>query len=269
MDYDNQMTNGVDMDEMTRHLGFHWNQEDMPSFIPTHSIKEIYCSFHKLLPEFIYHSSVLEGFTYSLDEIKTLLSGMAVGGHKIAEQDQVLNLIGGSKYMIGRVEKNRFLVNKPQLSVLHAIVAKNKRLECGVFRGEGEQRDITPHVDLGKYGQYTPLPTVAGGYELYRVFGEGSQFINDSLKSPFEKAVVMFLFCSLQKFFFTSNTRVAYFMMNGMLMSKGIHPLIITKNKKSEFHEKMIEFYFTRYAKGIIDFLATCHPEYKKFKFDR
>lgn len=253
------------MDEMTKVLGFRWNHEELPTSVPSYHTKDVHYRFHNLLPEFIYQANIMEGFTYSREDIKTLLSGMAVGGHKIVEQDQILNLIGGCKYMMGRVEKKRFLVNKPQLCILHAIVARNKSLECGVFRGEGEQRDITPHVDMGRYGRYSPLPTVAGGYELYKTFVDGAQYINN-LNNPFERAVIMFLFCSLQKFFFTSNTRTAYFMMNGMLMSKGMHPIMIHKSRLAEFNDKMIGFYFTRYAKEMVDFLVSCHPEFEKIK---
>lgn len=252
---------------MTKVLGFNWNSKFMPIMVPIYPVHEVYTIFNKSIPHFIYNANKMEGYSYTESEVMTLLRGIAVGGHRISEQDQLLNLIAGVKYIVKRVEKKRFLINKPQLCNLHAVVAKNKHLEIGMFRGEGNEQEITPFVDMGNYGRYTPQQTTAGGYDLYKLFVDGADLINTQLGSHFEKAVVLFLFISLNKFFFTSNTRVAFFMMNGVLISNGMQPISVPVEKLDEFRAKMINFYFTRHALEIISFLIENHPDAHLFKY--
>ena len=73
-------------------LGFHWNRSTVPSVVPIHSIDRVAFRFHRMLPEFVWDASVLEGNPFTFPEVKTLLDGVTIGGRKISDQEQVLNL---------------------------------------------------------------------------------------------------------------------------------------------------------------------------------
>ena len=214
---------------------------------------------HKMLPEFVWDASMLEGNPLTFPEVKTLLDGVTVGGRKISDQEQILNLAESSKRLVAMVRSGQFELSKPVFTELNGIVARKESLEWGVFRGEGQETNYTPDVGLGELGRFTPLPTLPGAPELNRVFRKGVTALRDC--EPFEQATAFFLFGCLQQFFFDGNKRTSRFMMNGVLMSHGIDAISVPASKAQEFNEKMVRFYLSKDATEMIVFLAGCHPE--------
>ena len=242
-------------------LGFHWNRAAVPAVVPTHSIKRVAFRFHRMLPEFVWDASMLEGNTFTFPEVKTLLDGVTIGGRKISDQEQVLNLAESSKHLLALVKANKFSMDKATFTDLHGLVARNEALEWGHFRGEGSETTYTPDVGLGEHGRYTPLATVAGAPELNRVFASGLQALLSKVQQPFEKAAAFFLFGAVQQFFFDGNKRTSRFMMNGILMSAGIDAISVPAAKTQEFNESMVRFYLEKDATEMIVFLLNCHPD--------
>jgi len=231
----------------------------VPTAIPSHSIERVCFRVHKMLPEFVWDAGVLEGNPFTFTEVKTLLDGVTIGGRKISDQEQILNLAEGSKRLLAMVKSGQFSLSKPVFADLNGIVARKEALEWGVFRGEGQEKNYTPDVGLGERGRYTPLPTRPDAPELNRIFGDGVAALQAC--EPFERATAFFLFGALQKFFFDGNKRTSRFMMNGALMSHGIDALSVSAAKAQEFNEKMVRFYLTKDATEMMAFLAGCHPD--------
>lgn len=240
-------------------LGFSWDRSAIPASIPIHSVERACFRFHKMLPEFVWDASVLEGNPFTFPEIKTLLGGVTVGGRKLSDQEQVLNLAESSKHLLTLVKGGRFSMTKDVFTELNSMVARNESLEWGIFRGEGQETNYTPDVSLGKYGRHTPLPTRPGAPELNRVFTQGVKSLKEC--PPFERATAFFLFGALQQFFFDGNKRTSRFMMNGVLMSNGIDAISVPAAKEQEFNEKMVRFYLSKDATEMMLFLASCHPD--------
>ncbi len=212
-----------------------------------------------MLPEFVWDASMLEGNPITFPEVKTLLDGVTIGGRKITDQEQVINLIKSAKRVLALVKTSQFQLNKAIFIEIHALTASNEALEWGVFRGEGQEQHYTPDVGLGQRGRYTPLPTVPGAPKLNQIFEEGLTALDTC--APFEKGLAFFLFGALQQFFFDGNKRTARFMMNGILMSAGIDAISVPAAKAQEFNEKMVEFYLTKDATEMMAFLVNCHPD--------
>ena len=233
----------------------------MPSAIPTHSTARVAFRFHRMLPEFVWDASVLEGNPFTFPEVKTLLDGVTVGGRKISDQEQVLNLAASAQHLLALVKAGKFSLNKAIFTELHGLVARNEALEWGHFRGEGDEQGYTPDVGLGEHGRYTPLKTVAGAPELNRVFASGLEMLGREVPQPFEKAAAFFLFGALQQFFFDGNKRTSRFMMNGILMSAGIDAISVPAAKAQEFNENMVRFYLHKDATEMFGFLIDCHPD--------
>jgi prophage maintenance system killer protein len=242
-------------------LGFDWNRSVVPGVVPTHSIERVAFRFHRMLPEFVWDASVLEGNPFTFPEVKTLLDGITIGGRKITDQEQVLNLATSAKHLLALVKAGMFSVDKATFTELHGLVARNEALEWGHFRGEGKETNYTPDVGLGERGRYTPLATVVGAPELNRVFASGLQALQSQLQQPFEKAAAFFLFGALQQFFFDGNKRTSRFMMNGILMSAGIDAISVPAAKAHEFNDNMVRFYLTKDATEMMAFLISCHPD--------
>ncbi|MBE7526949.1 MAG: cell filamentation protein Fic [Burkholderiales bacterium] len=240
-------------------LGFQWDRSAVPVSIPSYSVERVCFRFHKMLPEFVWDASMLEGNPLTFPEVKTLLDGITVGGHRISDQEQVLNLAESSRRLLAIVKSGQFELSKLVFTELNGIVARNEVLEWGVFRGEGQEKNYTPDVALGEHGRYTPLRTLSGAPELNQVFYDGVTALQAC--APFERATAFFLFGALQQFFFDGNKRTSRFMMNGVLMSHGIDAISIPAAKAREFNEKMVRFYLSKDATEMMAFLASCHPE--------
>jgi hypothetical protein len=67
-------------------LGFRWDRAAILQGLPTRSTKRVCFYFHRMLPEYIWHASVLEGSPFTFPEAKTLMDGVTVGGRRIADQ---------------------------------------------------------------------------------------------------------------------------------------------------------------------------------------
>jgi Fic family protein len=192
--------------------------------------------------------------------LREILEGVTVGGRKLSDQEQILNLAEGSKLLLQMVRSRRFVVDKAVFCELQGVVARNEALEWGHFRGEGRETQFTPDVALGERGRYTPLPTEPGAPALNRVFADGVHALEREVPAPFERALAFFLFGALQQFFFDGNKRTSRFMMNGILMTAGIDAISVPAARAQEFNTKMVDFYVTRDATSMMDFLTDCHP---------
>lgn len=247
--------------ELFSALGFHWNRSTVPSVVPTHAVERVAFRFHRMLPEFVWDASVLEGNPFTFPEVKTLLDGVTIGGRKISDQEQVLNLAKSAKHLLALVKAGKFSLDKATFTELHGLVARHEALEWGHFRGEGKETGYAPDVGLGEHGRHTPLATVAAAPELNRVFASGLQALQSQVTQPFEQAAAFFLFGALQQFFFDGNKRTSRFMMNGILMSAGIDAVSVPAAKMQEFNENMVRFYLEKDATEMMAFLVDCHPD--------
>jgi len=246
-------------DALFSSLGFTWQRSTVVTTPPVHSLERVCFRFQRMQPEFVWDAGVLEGNPLSFIEVKTLLDGITVGGRKVSDQEQILNLAHSAKYLLALVKSMQFEVSKSVFTSLHAIIARLEALEWGIFRGEGDEHHYTPDVMLGEKGRFTPTPTEAGAAKLNRIFTQGIQHL--SLCPPFERALAFFLFGALHQFFFDGNKRTSRLMMNGILMSNGIDAISVPAARAQEFNEKMVRFYIQRDGSEMMDFLRTCHPD--------
>src|SRR5680860_1408570 len=111
--------------------------------------------FRASLPEYIWDAAALEGNPYTLPEVQTLLEGITVTGHRIADQNQILALNEGfnltDELVGGLADGNntrKFHLDKATSDEIHAKVAVYEAIESGHFRGEGEAGG-GGHVSIG------------------------------------------------------------------------------------------------------------------------
>lgn len=242
-------------------LGFRWDRDSVPSLFPPPNVDRAVFRFRRLLSQFVWDASALEGNPFTFPEVQTLLEGVTVGGRKLSDQEQVLNLAESSRRLIEKVRTRTFVLDKPTFCELHGIVARNEALESGHFRGEGQETHYTPPVALGEHGQFIPPATQPNAPELNRIFAEGLSALDSCVSSPFERALAFFLFGALRQFFFDGNKRTSRLMMNGILMSNGIDAISVPATRAQEFNSKMVTFYLKQDATEMMAFLLDCHPE--------
>ncbi len=192
--------------------------------------------------DFVYNTSALEGNAMTFPEVQTLLEGITVGGHKLSDEQQILNQNRSVNLLFELIEKNEFHINKPTLLKLHGKVAHEEAITWGEFRTSG--------VNIGGTDYLPPKADALSG-----IFEEGVKEIN-KIVHPIIRAITYFLFGAKSQFFFDGNKRTARVMMNGILLDNGYPILNIKAKDKLEFNKVMIEFYDNDEIKKAIEYLV-------------
>lgn len=181
--------------------------------------------------DFIYNTAALEGNAMTYPEVATLLEGTTVGGHKLSDEQQILNQNRSINLLFQIIASEQFTLNKATLCSLHAQVAKEEALTWGRFR-DG-------NVNIGGTEYLPPSPD-----KLERLFTQGIAAIKE-INHPIIAALTYFLFGARTQFFFDGNKRVSRLMMNGILLSKGYPMLNIKALDKLTFNQQLISVYDT------------------------
>jgi Fic family protein len=179
--------------------------------------------------DYIYNTSALEGNAMTFLEVQTLLDGVTVGGHKLSDEQQILNQNRSVNLLFELIEKDEFHLDKITLLKLHSKVAHEEALSWGEFRTSG--------VNIGGTDYMPPRAD-----ELDGIFENGIEEL-EKVSHPIIRAIAYFLFGAKCQFFFDGNKRTARLMMNGILLSNGYPILNIKAKDKLEFNKAMVEFY--------------------------
>ncbi len=192
--------------------------------------------------DFVYNTSALEGNAMTYPEVQTLLEGITVGGHKLSDEQQVLNQNRSVGLLFKMIENSTFRVDKKTICELHTLVAREEALYWGEFRDA--------NVNIGGT-DYLPPPAK----ELNSIFEDGIKNLK-LIKDPIYKALCYFLFGARTQFFFDGNKRTSRLVMNGILLDNGLPILNIKAKDKLEFNTKMIEFYDSENYIDILKYLT-------------
>ena len=198
----------------------------------------------KVLEGVVHDTVALEGNPFTLPEVKTLLEGVTVGGHRLEDERQVLNQAASWKALLSLVERGNFELNRATFCELHALVAQEEALEWGAFRTgavtvAGTNFEPPPWQSLKSMFE-------AGLEALWRI---------DDLH---ERAIAMFLFGALNQFFYDGNKRTSRLMMNGVLLGAGEDAISVPARRRLEFNEAMIRFYDSQDGTEMMRFMAGC-----------
>lgn len=203
-----------------------------------------YLLYHvkRMLPEYIFDIAQLEGNPFTFPEVQTLLDGITVGGHKLSDEQQILNLKSSWQYIMDMILGNSFELDMLLSNNLHSLIAKNEALIWGEFRDgnvsiAGTQNYICPKAN-----------------ELAEIFNNGIDRINE-IQNPIEKAIITFLFFSYNQFYYDGNKRTGRLLANGILLSEGFGVFNVSYKDMVEFNALMVEYYDSCETDRIIKFL--------------
>ncbi|WP_232745414.1 MULTISPECIES: Fic family protein [Corynebacterium] len=210
----------------------------------------------KQLPDLVWNAAALEGNTFTLPEVRTLLDGITVGGKALAEQQQILDLSEAFNLLHELVLKEECAVDKATSNALHAVLARNEALDAGLFRGEG-------HVE----GDGGGVRLMDGGFIPFDSADELGEAHADllvslqGLENPVEQALAYFCSATRSQFYFDGNKRTARLVASGLLMSNGYAALNIPNARRLEFNLALDELFRSDDATTLMDFLYDCLEE--------
>lgn len=224
--------------------------------IPGSTVERSRHRFRESLPNLIWNAAALEGNTFTLPEVKTLLDGVTVGGRPQREASQILALSEGYSFVDDLVGAEKFLLSKEISDAVHGRVAVHEAIESGHFRGEGPT------------GGGGTVQLAGGGYvEGFEAGESGSLLIDryrrtieylEEISDPRERALVYFASATRQQFYFDGNKRTARLMMSGELMTHGFEVVSVPFARKFEFNLALDTLFTTSDATPLLSFLVTC-----------
>ena len=207
--------------------------------------------FRAAAPDFIWNAATMEGNTYTLPEVRTLLDGVTVEGKRLDEQRQILALRDAFYLVNDRALDGSFRLDKATSDAVHASVAQHEAIESGAFRGEGTVNS-GGHVRLSHGGIYTAPQTNLP--ELYDVMLAHL----DSLRDPREAALAYFAAATHGQFYFDGNKRTARLMMSGHLLAHGYDAINIPYSRMFEFNTALDRIFDTHDGTELMVFVADC-----------
>lgn len=212
--------------------------------------------FVKALPELVWNAAALEGNTFTLPQVQTLLDGVTVGGKKLEEAEQILALSEAMEMMIAAVRDGSFTLSKAMSDRIHSVVARHEAIESGAFRGEGSVQG-GGSVRLARGGTVEGDPAGRNGEQLQADYANLLAALG-AIDDPRARALVYFASATRSQFYFDGNKRTARIMMTGALIHSGFEPISIPYARQEEFNVALDGLFRTNDATTLIEFLTTC-----------
>lgn len=136
-----------------------WNHSPRPE-IPVLGTERACFRLKHQLPQLVWNAAALEGNTFTLPEVRTLLDGVTVGGKRLDEQRQILDLSAAFNLLLDEVKVGSFETDKITSDRFHFVVAQHEALDAGTFRGEGVTNGDGGGVSLMN-GGFVPFDSAA------------------------------------------------------------------------------------------------------------
>ncbi len=197
--------------------------------------------FKKDKIDYIYNICSLEGNPMTFPEVQTLLDGITVGGHKIEDEQQVLNQNKSISLLFSILQNKEFKLDKETFCKLNKIVSEGESLKPGEFR--------TAQVTIGGTDYIPPKAD-----KLDELFIQGVKKIS-KIENPVIRSFIFFGFGSRYQFFWDGNKRTSRLMANGLLIENGYRALNIKAKDGLEFNKTMIEFYNSNNYNVLLSYL--------------
>lgn len=204
------------------------------------------------LPELIWSTAALEGNTFTLPEVQTLLDGVTVEGKKLEEQQQVLALQETFNFLDKLVTTRSFRLDSATSDEFHARVARHEAIESGHFRGFGS-------VTGGGNLRLSTGDTVEGlPAELIMPRFTSVVDVVSSTEDARLAALIYFAAATRAQFYFDGNKRTARMMASGLLMEHGYDALYIPFERRLEYNKCLDVLFTTNNGTALMRFLAEC-----------
>ncbi len=235
-------------------LGFRWDRSRLPKIVPALSVDLACFKLHKSLSQFVWEATLLEGLSFTFSEVQTLLDGVTVAGHSIANQAQVLRLATCTKRLLAMVRGGQFKLTQSVFAELHRLVSERRSQVSRAFRDEQNQPNSTSNLAVEPRLAALTSSMLVGTEGMDRLFNEGVAALKTC--SSFERAVGFYLFGSLHRFFDGENQLTSRFMMNGVLLSRGVEAISIPTADIERFTEIVRRFHQSKDGSEMMLFLA-------------
>lgn len=242
-------------DEQFEALGFTWDWDTVAESLPEAPAGGQ--SFDEATPRYVQNITAATGNPITVPEVQILHSGMTIGGRRLQDHNEVVDLLSAFRYVKVRNLRNSgssyaFALDKKTVCKIHECIMRHEDFDPGQFRGEG---DSGTRVSFNTGDAYCPTPADDGGELLRQEFDRAQAFIN-SLDEPLERAFAYYALAVRNCFFLDGNKRAALVMTNGLLIQAGQPAITVEPSRLSDLNEVIDEFWYVGDATPVMSALA-------------
>lgn len=204
--------------------------------------------------------AALEGFAFTVPELRTLLRGEHVPGHTAGEELQVAALHKASNHLIDLIRTSKTYEPTQDLSdTMHIFIAAPLGVRSIAFRGDQRDQYAGPIVTLGRGRTFRALDARL----THAALDDGLERIN-SMLHPVLRGATWAAFATYHQFYFDGNKRTSRYVMNATLMSHGYDAILIPNARKTEYVDAVIAAYEHGDLTPHIEFLLSCYDDSHK-----
>ena len=175
---------------------FEYTISEFPSNSHENNIKLILQKIKHMLPEYIYDAVQVENNPITIPEIKTLVDGITIGGHRISDVQQIINLNNSWKYLMESLKNNVFSESLEFSNKLHSFLGRDEALEWGIFRNGS--------ISIAGTQNYRCPDST----KLISIYNNEIKWVMNS-ENPVENALKYFLWACLNQFYWDCNKRLS------------------------------------------------------------
>jgi hypothetical protein len=226
-----------DREAQVRDTGIWWTEVGTDRIRPS-DIEVAWRRFRANLPELVWNAASLEGNSFTLPEVRTLLAGVTVGGRSAEDELEVLALSDAYGALRDLVGYGTFRVDKSTSDRLNRIVARHETLDAGRFRGEGTLRRDGSGLLRARFATLRERLVETGDPRL--------------------QALIYFCSAARTRFYAGGNLRTALLMANGILISNGFDAITVPYVRRLELDHALDTLVTTDDATELMAFLIDC-----------
>lgn len=191
--------------------------------------------------DFAFASAYLEGNTFTLPEVYTLLDGTTPDGKDASDADQLLDLSEASEALATRIEDDAFALDLEISDDLNRIIARHEALDAGIRRTRSQTnpdgRSATVNIQGDAFEGMDKLTLAAAEPVLL----ERSAAIDH----PVLRAANYAAMASYSQMYLDGNKRTARYMMDGEMMRSGFDAVAIPAARRREYQDALSDMFRT------------------------
>jgi Fic family protein len=188
-----------------------------------------------------FSSAYLEGNTFTLPEVYTLLDGVVPDGKSRDDVLQVLDLADASRTLLSHVEAGQFSLRPETADELNGIIAAHEALDAGIRRihssinsdGRGATVNVQGEMFVGLDKTNLARAEVVMAERI------------GAIDHPVLRAAGYAAFATYLQMYMDGNKRTARYMMDGELMAHGFDAVAIPAARRTEYQDALARMFRT------------------------
>jgi len=213
--------------------------------------------YQNKIAEHIHSDARIEGNTFTLPEVQTLLHGHHVAGHTEGEANMIEDMRVASDDLTEKVQAGPLELSQGLSDDLHILLARHSEIPSLEMRADWPGRNAGPQVGLGGGVRFQSLPRG----EVRAVFEDGLRTISN-IENPVQRAATWAAFATYHQFYWDGNKRTGRYVMNAIAMSYGYDSISIPNSKSTDYLEAALLSYKTADLTPHIRFLLEQYDDH-------